>query len=154
MTLDLYVFEFPHFVQTYFYPLSQFSLLPFYPHPPSFFTLEFFVARNDDLRRMSLQIFRKQRSSPPDCEGGGGRPRSRTMDASSSMQPPHRSSSSSSSSTREMDIGRPMNFKHNVNVRMESDGTFSGMPDEWLTILLKQVRQKCKSLMQNLCRNG
>ena len=84
----------------------------------------------------TMDLFRKQRSSPADLDDDGatGRPRSRTMDTASLLPTPR-----AISSTREMDIGRPMNFKHNVNVRMESDGTFSGMPDEWLTILLKQA---------------
>jgi hypothetical protein len=31
-----------------------------------------------------------------------------------------------------MEIGRPTNFQHNVNVRKEQDGRFIGMPDDWL----------------------
>ena len=38
-----------------------------------------------------------------------------------------------------VEIGAPMNFQHHVNVRKQEDGTFTGMPDEWLTIMLKQV---------------
>ncbi len=32
-----------------------------------------------------------------------------------------------------------MNFKHEIKVRKEVDGTFTGLPDEWLEVLCKQV---------------
>ncbi len=89
-------------------------------------------------------MFRKQRSNQLgllDTGGGcggdssGGRPRSRTLEKLSSRL----SLLSLDKSSSHLEIGRPMNFKHEVNVRKESDGTFSGMPDEWLTLMLKQV---------------
>ena len=36
--------------------------------------------------------------------------------------------------------GRPMNFKHEIKVRKEVDGTFTGLPDEWLHVLCEQVK--------------
>ena len=41
--------------------------------------------------------------------------------------------------SKSIDIGAPTDFKHNVNVRLGDNGTFVGMPEEWLTLLLKQV---------------
>ncbi len=43
------------------------------------------------------------------------------------------------SSSPPMEIGPPMNFQHNVKVRKEDDGTYHGMPDEWLQVFLKEV---------------
>ncbi len=33
-----------------------------------------------------------------------------------------------------------MNFKHEIRVKKESDGTFTGLPDEWLNVLCEQVK--------------
>ena len=116
----------------------------------------------DDVSSFAMELFRKGRTtttplnspdspmptsplSPSPGNNNGeeqqqsSRPRSRTI---SSIGNTLSRISFRAEPSPTLEIGRPTNFQHNVKVRQEADGTLTGMPDEYVTKLLKQVKKE------------